>query len=46
MTEIILPHAWRPRHYQRRLWDYLETGGKRALAICHQRGVWVLTPPR
>ena len=37
MTELTLPHNWTPRHYQQRLWDYLEDGGKRALAIWHRR---------
>ena len=37
MTEITLPHQWKPRGYQRTLWDYLEGGGKRAFAIWHRR---------
>ena len=37
MTEVTLPHNWRPRPYQRKLWDYLEGGGKRAIAIWHRR---------
>ncbi len=28
---------WRPRLYQARLWNYLERGGKRAVAIWHRR---------
>jgi phage terminase large subunit len=35
--EIILPNGWRPRDYQRRLWHYLENGGKRAVAVWHRR---------
>jgi hypothetical protein len=35
---IELPASgWRPRKHQRRLWSYLEHGGKRAIAICHRR---------
>ena len=37
VMDIILPNRWRPRDYQRRLWDYLETGGKRAVAVWHRR---------
>lgn len=38
MPEIELPAAgWRPRFYQHPLWDYLEKGGKRAVAIWHRR---------
>ena len=35
--EITLPNRWRPRGYQRRLWNYLEGGGKRAVAVWHRR---------
>jgi hypothetical protein len=36
--EIELPaNGWRPRAYQRRLWDYFKTGGKRAIEIAHRR---------
>jgi hypothetical protein len=35
--EITLPNQWQPRHYQRRLWSYLESGGKRAVAVWHRR---------
>lgn len=35
--EIEIPNNWRPRPYQRPLWDYLETGGKRAIAVWHRR---------
>lgn len=34
---IRLPNNWKPRPYQRRLWGYLEGGGKRAVAVCHRR---------
>lgn len=37
MAQIILPNKWRPRPYQRPLWDYLELGGKRAMGIWHRR---------
>jgi phage terminase large subunit len=35
--EIVLPNQWRPRDYQRRLWNYLEGGGKRAVSVWHRR---------
>lgn len=34
---ISLPHNWNPRPYQFALWQYLELGGKRAVAVCHRR---------
>lgn len=38
MPKITLPHSgWKPRSYQRPLWDYLEKGGKRAVEIAHRR---------
>lgn len=37
MPQIVLPNNWRPRPYQRPLWDYLENGGKRAIGIWHRR---------
>ncbi len=37
MPKIRLPNNWIPRSYQMKLWNYLETGGKRAIAICHRR---------
>lgn len=37
MAEIKLPNNWKPRAYQRPLWDYLEKGGKRAIGIWHRR---------
>lgn len=36
--KIRLPHnGWQPRSYQRSLWDYLESGGQRAVAIWSRR---------
>lgn len=37
MPTVTLPNRWVPRDYQRPLWDYLERGGKRAIAIWHRR---------
>lgn len=37
MAQIVLPNNWKPRPYQRPLWDYLENGGKRAIGIWHRR---------
>lgn len=37
MASIILPNGWTPRPYQRPLWDFLEKGGKRAIAAWHRR---------
>lgn len=34
---IRIPHNWEPRGYQRDLWNYLERGGKRAVAVWHRR---------
>ena len=35
---VELPHnGWEPRDDQMRLWDYLENGGKRAVAVMHRR---------
>jgi phage terminase large subunit len=35
---IRLPaNSWAPRAYQRPLWDYLERGGRHAVAVCHRR---------
>jgi phage terminase large subunit len=34
---IRLPNGWVPRRYQRPIWNFLERGGKRALAIWHRR---------
>jgi len=35
--DIRLPHAWRPRVYQERLWAYLSGGGKRAVITWPRR---------
>ena len=37
MDEITLPYNWTPREYQRPLWDALEGGCKRAVAVWHRR---------
>ena len=38
MTHTIrIPNNWQPRPYQLPLWDYLETGGRRAIARWHRR---------
>jgi hypothetical protein len=37
MATITLPHKWQPRPYQSKLWNYLESGGKRAVEIAHRR---------
>ena len=37
MRKVKLPHQWTERPYQERLWEYLVTGGKRALAVWHRR---------
>ena len=36
--EIPLPHNnWWPRDHQMQLWEYLQAGGKRAMAVWHRR---------
>lgn len=35
--DITLPNKWAPRPYQRKLWSYLENGGKRAYYVWHRR---------
>lgn len=35
---ITIPNQWVPRKYQLPLWRYLESGGKRAVAVWHRRG--------
>ena len=35
--EISLPNNWTPRPYQRAVWNYLESGGKRAVLRWHRR---------
>jgi len=37
VPNITLPNAWQPREHQRQLWEYLESGGKRAVAVWHRR---------
>ncbi|KAB8122444.1 hypothetical protein D3W54_14735 [Komagataeibacter medellinensis] len=38
MGEIVIPaHGWEPRSYQRKLWAYMENGGRRAYEIAHRR---------
>jgi hypothetical protein len=38
MPEITLPNnGWTPRHHQMKLWQYLQAGGKRAMAVWHRR---------
>ena len=37
MPSVTLPNNWKPRPYQRKFWDYLERGGKRAIEIAHRR---------
>lgn len=37
MGKIKLPNNWNPRAYQRPLWDYLEEGGRHAVAVWHRR---------
>ena len=38
MPKIILPNnGWKPRGYQKRVWRYLENGGKRAFCMWHRR---------
>ncbi|HIG58834.1 MAG TPA: hypothetical protein EYQ21_05515 [Flavobacteriales bacterium] len=35
--ELQIPLNWSPRPYQHNLWDYLQKGGKRAVAVWHRR---------
>ncbi|HSN18987.1 MAG TPA: hypothetical protein VLV87_12365 [Gammaproteobacteria bacterium] len=37
MTDLTLPSGWRPRPHQQRLWDHMEGGGRRAVAVWHRR---------
>lgn len=37
MAEIILPNEWQPRPHQLGLWEYLENGGLRGVAVWHRR---------
>lgn len=34
---MLVPNGWVPRFYQHPLWQYLERGGKRAVAVWHRR---------
>lgn len=36
--EITIPFNWSPRSYQMPLWQFLENGGKRGVAVWHRRG--------
>ncbi len=37
MVKVTIPHNWSPRSYQLPVWEYLENGGKRAVAAWHRR---------
>lgn len=37
MPTIQIPHKWKPRPYQMPLWNYLEGGGREAVAVWHRR---------
>lgn len=37
MPEINIPNGWKARPYQQKLWDYLWSGGKRAVPCWHRR---------
>lgn len=37
MTQITLPHRWKPRAYQQPLWNALEAGATRVAAVWHRR---------
>ena len=37
MTTVKLPNNWKPRHYQRAAWDYLERGGRHTEIVWHRR---------
>ena len=34
---IQVPHNWQPRKYQRKAWDYLESGGRHCELVWHRR---------
>jgi len=36
-TVIELPHDWDPRQHQRKLWQYMANGGRRAAVVWHRR---------
>ena len=39
MSDIVIPHNWRPRSYQMECWQYFQGGkeGKRGVAVWHRR---------
>lgn len=37
MPRLLIPNNWQPRPKQMPLWNYLEQGGKRAVAVWHRR---------
>lgn len=37
MPDVEIPYNWEPRPYQLKLFEYLEQGGKRAVAVWHRR---------
>lgn len=37
MPIVQIPYNWHPREYQRPLWNYLESGGNRAVVAWHRR---------
>lgn len=37
MKQVNIPYKWKPRKYQLKLWNFLENGGKRAVAVWHRR---------
>jgi hypothetical protein len=37
MTEIVLPHLWKPRPYQMNVWRALEAGARRVCCVWHRR---------
>ena len=36
-TRVHLPHLFRPRSYQRQVFEYFDSGGKRAVVVAHRR---------
>ena len=37
-TQVTVPYnGWQPRPHQQKLWEYLQAGGKRAMAVWHRR---------
>ena len=38
MGKVRLPYnGWAPRPHQRKLFKFMQDGGKRAIAVCHRR---------